>query len=557
MALTVQTLRPNSTPQVGTVATVTGGGGVAHVALSDNSDASYVQLTARCRTDAQVLRVGFPTPTPPAGSKVLSVGLRLRVFTVAAAAPQPVLNHWFRCFEGLPLIYGEVVPPKKRFFSSLCPTDPVGGTWSTVSLGAQITAPSGNAWDVTTNLANFTYDIGRGDDLGGNHRISEVYLDVTYQQISTVTVTGPSGTVASTRPTITWTYSSPDSQPQQSYQVLIYTAAQVGLLGFAPFVTTPIQDSGLTLGEDLQWTLDDDLPDGTYYAYVRANSKWSGVGDFPTAIASTSWTRTVSVGGGGQPAAAQPPNAVLSSATFDAANNRVALTMVPSSSSPTTAAYTVQVSRDGGPWGTIPSLTLIPAAGMTPVTAYDYVAPISKVSQYRVLSYSQSSGLYVAAAGTSGTLSVTPTSPYWWAKDPTNWLLNTILPVIVDGKGEGKPNKVNRRGVSGTFEPLSGNGTVPPIVVGGPYYGESGTLELRFHLNQAADYWPAYDALEQSGHTVLLQKPFGDQVWVQLSAGANSQDTQLTYDVVPGRPDLVQWRHIIVSYTLVGAPDFY
>lgn len=558
MALTVVTIRPNSTSSIGVDTNTVVGAASAHAAWSDNSDSSYVQLTARCRNDPQIIRVGFPTPTIPAGAKVLSVGLRRRVATVAAGTTQPVGLHWFRTLEGLIQIYGQLQQPYKAPFTTLCPTDTSGGTFVDESLGSLTTTQSGAAWDPATNLAsgNFFYDYGRGDDAGGNHRVSEIYVDVTYQQQSTVAVTGPTGTIASTNPTATWTFTSPDSMPQQGYEVALYSAAQVAALGFTPFVTPPLQTSGPQLGEDLQWTVPNAIPDGSYSFYVRATAKWSGPGDFVTATASNTFTRTVAAGGGGQPAAAQPPNATLSSAVFDAANDRVALTMVPSSSSPTTAAYDVQISRDGGvTWDTPPSLTRIPATGMTPLVQYDYLAPISAVSQYRILSYSLSSGKYVAAAATSSTLSVTTSGSTWRLADPANPLNNCV--VTPKWGKDGKHNEVIYPRMTATFQTLGGGGTEqPPIVRNGPTYGEAGTLELMFSGAQLAN-WPLFLQQLQSGHTLLLKKAFAEQKWVRLAAGPNTEDPKLTYDVVPGRPDVIQWRKVTLTYTQCRPPAYY
>lgn len=558
MALGVVTIRPNSTVQLGSW-TVTGAA-TAHAALSDNLDTSYVQVIPRCRLDTAVLRVGFPTPTIPAGAQVYSVGLRRKIATVVAGNPQPSCLHWFRSTYGVISVYGQVAEPRKYYFQSDCPTSPTTSAFVMEDLGTFTTGPGGVPWNVATNLVGLTYDAGRGDDFAGGLQISEVYVDVTYQQASSITVTGPSGTVASTRPTITWTYSSPDSQPQQSYQVAIYTASQVAALGFVPFVVPPIQTSGVVLGEGQQWTLTQDIPDGGYSAYVRATSAWGGPGSFTTPIASTTWTRAVAAGGGGQPAAAQPPNATLSSAVFDAANNRVALTMVPSSSSPTTVKFTVQASRDNGvTWAPIPSLTLISANGMTPVTVYDYVAPINVTSQYRVMAYSTNTAL-IGAAAFSNVLSVMTSGTNWWLKCPANPLLNTVLPVAApSGSGADGGMKIKLRRMQGTFEPLSGPTTeVLPIVVSGPTYGEQGELDLLFVNGEpSGDLYDDYLALDQTGDVLLLQKPNGEQLFVTLGPGAAGQDTEGHYDALPGYPNVIHWRRIKTSFTEVSAPSFY
>lgn len=551
MALTVVTLSPNSTSQTGAATNTVVGAANAHSALSDASDSSYVQMTARARNEAELVRVGFPAPTIPAGGKILSVELNRKILTFASG--QVMTLNWLRTLEGDVLVDGQQQKPYRLFFQVPAPTDGTGGTYVNEGLGKFTTTDSGAAWDASTNMSasHFFVELGRGDDLGGNLRISELSVKVTYQRLATVTVTGPTGTSTKTRPTITWTYSSPDSQPQQSYRVMVYTAAQVAAVGFVPFSSTPLVDSGELLGEDLSWTVTDDLPDGGYSAYVQATSKWAGPGDFPTAVASTSWTRDVTSLG------TQPPNATLSSVTFDLTNDRNAITMVPSSSSPTTAAFTVLVSRDGGvTFDRPPSLQFIPANGTTPVTVYDYLAPIAATSHYKVLAYSQPSGTYVAASGTSSALSVLTSGDTWRLADPQNPLNNCIV-TPVSGGAEGKHDEVTFPRVSASFQPIGGAGTErPPIVVNGPVAGEAGVLTLLFAEDQR-DNWPLFRQQMQSGHTLLLKKSFAQQLWVRLAAGPNTQDPKLTYVAVPGRPDRIMMYKVVLPYTQTVEPTYF
>lgn len=339
-ALTVTILRPNSTSQIGSGGGTSAVGGTAAAVLADNLDTTYVQITSLCRLDSQVIRVGFPTPTIPAGAKVYSVGLRRRIQSVVAGADLPVSNHWFRTIDGPIPVAGQSVLPRKQFFNSTCPTSPTTATWINENLGTYTTGPGGKPWNVvdpTTglpgNLVGLTYDLGRGDSSTTSVlRVSEVYLDITYQQLSSVAVTAPTGTIPDTLPTVKWTYSSPDSQPQQAFNAAVYTAAQVAAAGFTPFVTVPLQSSGVTLGEDLQWTLNSPLTDGSYSVYVQSYSQWSGPGSFPTAVASTSWIRKAysTAAAPPSPSASGPPvPAVLSSVVFDATNNRVGVTVQP------------------------------------------------------------------------------------------------------------------------------------------------------------------------------------------------------------------------------------
>jgi len=772
VALSVVTIRPNSTSQLGSWSVT--GAASAHAALSDNNDSSYVQLLGLCRLDSQVLRVGFPTPSIPAGAKVYSVTLRRRVQSAASGADVPLCYHWFRCRTGATPVSGQQQQTVKSFYNSPCPTT-TAAAWTDETILTATTGPGGQAWDIATNLSGFTYDLGRGDSSGSTTlRVSEVYLDIAYQQASSVTVTAPTGTVPDTRPVVTWTYASPDSQPQQAYQAAIYTAAQVAAGGFVPFVSTPLQSSGgFILGEDLQWTLPTDLTDGSYSAYVQAQARFAGTGDFYSAVASTSWTRTATAPPPVVPVpvllSPPPATAVFNSAVFDSANNRVGLTFTPGtpaatagsigatgaaatsggtgtttlpvsptavgdvlilasnltstslsissvagggvttwtragnfvgttntlsiwmgrvttagaatitvtpsgsiaavthrmiaqqftsaggagttwavdvagtgrnnsssttvtyptvvpgganrayigygqttstglttgatsgytvlldngnnqliysntvtgSQSPTalqtsagvsstlgvtitatmtpaTTAFTVQASRDAGQtWAPIPSLTYVPAVGLSSVVGYDYVAPLNVLSQYRAIAYAGSP--LVAAASPSNVVSATPSDTRHWLKNPANPLLNTPLPVAAPQGQQGI--KVTKRRLMGTFHLLGGSGSeVLPFVVSGPTYGDEYQYELVFidgDLTSPMTLWAAVDQLDRTGGTLLLQQPDGNQLWVALGPGAAGQDTEETYDAMPGDPTKVRWRRRKLVLTEVDAPSYF
>lgn len=399
--LTTLTEQPNSTLQTGSWSVV--GAGSASAALSDGSDSSYVQLTSGlCRLDSQVCRVGFATPTLPAGAQIYSVGLRHRVLAVLSSGNVPTCYHWFRTDAGTITVAGQQILPKKQFYSSPCPTSPSTAVWTTETIISATTAPGNQAWTLA-NLTGFAYDLGRGDtNTTPPLQVSEVYLDITYQQLSTITVTGPTGTISATQPTITWVYASPDSQPQQAFQVAVYTLAQTLAGGFQAFQTTPIQGTGgFVLGEAQQWTLTADLVDGQYVAYVQAEAQWAGPGSFVTAVASTSWTRQAFIPAA--PSTASPPlAAVLNSATFDSANNRVALNFQPGAQ-PTISA--VGAGATSGGTGTT-TLSVSPTTvGDVLVLATNLTSTslsVSSVSGGGVATWLQAASPFVGSGSTVG-----------------------------------------------------------------------------------------------------------------------------------------------------------
>jgi hypothetical protein len=531
---TTITLRPVATGQAGVWSVV--GAASAWQALSDNSDSTYVQAVPTCRLPVDVMAVSFGTPSVPAGAQIYSVGVRRRIQTVVGYRIQ--CCHWFRCNGPLAAITAIIFGIIRFFFGSWCPVQPITA-WVEEDLPATTTDPNGNAWTLNS-FATLYYEFGKIDQTGTPLRVSEAYLDVVYDQQSTVTVTAPTGTITTTcRPTVQWVYASPDSNPQSAYQVAIYTAAQVGAVGFAPFVSTPEQSTGgWILGEDQQWTLASDIVNGTWYAYVQVQQAWGGAASFVSGVASGSWTQSI----------AGAPVATLLDATYDPTNYWVKLDFQPGGSSPTTFAYAVQVSRDlGQTWGPVRGGLFLAATGGVQ-TVYDLEAPIGLVSQYRVLAYGMTGSLYFAASGYSSVLSVTRTGTGdFILSDPLNPLLTTVFPIAYQG------DAVTRRRVQGTFEPISGGLTVNKIVVNGPQYGLEGTFQVIFHKNQPADYYAAFLALDGSGHTLRLDYPTGEYHYILFGPGAVGSDESYTWEM-DFNASKVKYRKMTISYTEVDSP---
>lgn len=558
--LTTVTVQPDSCPQAGSWTTVNAAS--PWQGVSSGSTTSYVQLASGlCKLDNQVIRFGFPTITIPAGAQVYSVGIRRQTQCVVPPfrfpLGIPLCLHWFRSHVGEILIAGQLPRVYTTAFSSPCPTSPSSNTWVIESVNTTAVGPDGAAWSIAVgqNLAdgNFFYDMGRGDTyLNSAIRVAEIWLDVTYQQLSTVTVTAPTGSDTSTNATVQWLYTSGDSQPQQGYQVAIYTKAQTQASGFVPFETTPLDGTnGFILGQDLQWASSYDLTNDSYAAYVQVESQWSGPGSFLSSIGSTTWTRT---------ATGPPDNAILSSAVFDDENNRVALTFAPGPNDTVPTQYfTVYASRNGGSkWDPIPRLTGISAQDMDSITDYDYAAPINVESQYRVIALGGTP--LQSAAAPSAVLAVTPRGNQAWLKSPSNPLLNTVLPIAASKDSE-TGIKITKRRLMGTFQLLSGPGQeVLPFVVSGPTYGNEYQLELMFIEGDETlpmTLWAPVDALDRSGETLLLQFADGTQLWGVTGPGASGQETEETFGAVSGDPTIILWRRRKLTFTPVSPPSFY
>ena len=533
------TIRPNGTVQAPSGGTTLVGAANAHTAWSDNTDASYVQFTTRCRIDSAKVKVSFPAPSIPAGAQIFSVGVQVRIQSVIAPAPQPVHVGWHHCTQSQNIISTILQGIFELLFGWTAPSNPTTATWVLQDLPTETTDPQGNPWTVGS-FNNYQQQIGR-DDLNGNaSRISELYVNITYSVQSSITVTAPTGSVTTTaRPTLTWTYANSQNDAQQAYQWAVYTTAQAAIGGFTPFVS-PSSDSsgGYVFSEILQATTNVDLINGGYVGYVQVQQAWAGLGTFTSAPASTSWTQAV---------AAPPPAATLTDAFWDVTNNRVQLDFLPSSSSPVTTLFAVYVSRDlGATWGFVRNYMSVAASGMSTITAYDYEAPPNIPSQYKVLSYA-SSAPAVPATSFSATLSATPTRIGFWLIDPLNPLNNTMLPVAYLG------DQVTIQKSQGTFLPLAGTTKVNAIVVQGVTYGRQGTFQLIYKAQDGAAIYTAFRQADESTHVLLLQYPTGEQHYMVFGPGSVGSDTSYTWDLNPALNG-VKYRKMSVSYVKVDMP---
>lgn len=531
--MTVLVRRPDATVQLGSWTVV--GAATAHAALLDASDSSYVQLTSRAWLDTQILRLGIEDVTIPAGAKIFSVRTRVRIQQVPVGQPRPRCLGWFRCRKPRNLITAIILFIFRLLFKWHCPEKPttVDPDWVDQELEYLLADPEGAEWTVDS-FNDYEVQLGRDDTNGNALRIAAVYVDIDYSEQPTVDVTGPTGTITdASKATVTWTYADPQQDRQQAFQVRVFTAGQVGAPGFDPAASIAVDESGWTYSESLEWTTNIDLVNDTYHAYVTVEKVWSGLGTFRSGTDSTSWTQNV----------AGAPNPLVTTATFDSALNRVALVLQPSSGSPVTVAYTLEASRDFGlTWSVTYGGGQIPANGTNPVTVYDYAAPLNVESRYRASAYRELGSLrYIS--GYSAVTSVTPVvDGEIWLKDPASPALNSRLPIARDGND--KPSRPRDQGV---FSVLSaGPGPAYKVVVNGPPQGREGTLELIFHERQDTDLWTAFNDLYNTGRTLLLQYPHGEQFYIQLG-----DDLKWTWDL---RRNDVRWRRATVSYVEVKEP---
>lgn len=222
-----------------------------------------------------------------------------------------------------------------------------------------------------TNGATYQWSVATKDASGTAGPYASDFT-LTVGQPATVTVTAPTGSVTNTsRPTVAWSLSDPEGDPQQTYEVRV----ESGAYGTTPGAGTAVWSTGeLASVAARSHTVGIDLTNGTTYrAFVRVKT----AGQY-SAWAYSTFTLALT-----------PPAAPTLAVSNDAANGRVALTVTAGhaeASFPSSVA-TIERSDDGGTtWATVRGADAVALPGTpsaTPQTVYDYEATPGVLTRYR------------------------------------------------------------------------------------------------------------------------------------------------------------------------------
>jgi hypothetical protein len=258
----------------------TTGGGWPLTALTDASDASYgeeTDSTSLMQTDLYTNQNIISLI--PAGARVQGVkGVVRNSSTFANGKGNPYVQ----------VVGSMTAPPGGPDPSSLVniayiqetrqqPTMTAIEDTKTPLVETMVSLITGGAYwlhDIFVAQQDIYWKIGESARSGGiagfSAKFYKTWLEVVYNERPVVVVTAPSGTVINSRPTVTWTYTDPEGDPQTHYQVKIFDAATYGAVGFSADTSTPAWDSGKVVGSSLS-ALSGTLTNGTTYkAYVKA-----------------------------------------------------------------------------------------------------------------------------------------------------------------------------------------------------------------------------------------------------------------------------------------------
>lgn len=493
--MTLVVLRPNGT--ISNTGTVTGAGGVAHTALSDDSDSSTVAYAG-----GQLGQFNLTDLTLPAGAALKTVAVRGRTN----------------------IYYLEI----SLISAGSVRAGGIGGSkasgLATYAFGSPVAAGGPGLTD--PDLDGAVLVIANNDTVSGFvPGAYEAYVDVRYVVQPVVSVSAPTGTLTTTNtPTVTWADTlDADGGAQTNYQVKIFTAAQYGIGGFDPAVSPNTFDSGALSGSALSYALTQPLANATYRAYVRVGQTVNGA-TLWSAYAFSGFIENVT-----------PPAVPTLALTAQSTSGRIQAVITTGGGATTTDRVELQRSVDGGTtWlavrntETVDGTITYPAA---PVTILDYEAPNGTLTSYRARALHNYSGLY-AASNWSTTATATWTSSDWWIKHPNVPALNLKLPAGTAGAMVSYPD-VQRAARQTAFQPL---GATLPIVVADTRGGATGTVIVQLRTTAEKT---ALDALLDRVATLLLQGPaaqgepdryvrIGDHARVRLVNNGNFLTTRDT-----------------------------
>lgn len=282
MADSVITIRPLHQAIGGAGAWTRVGGATDGGALSDDSDATYMNLATAVTLSGQNLnlydmRCDPSTLTLPALAQFRSFRGRVRInsnngpdtYTLEVVATKTGLNAYRYAQRDTLHPFGTslVTESGSNFAPPIAPADLATNIWS---------------WAVYTN-------VGTSFATAEATQVSEAYIDVFYNQaptVSSIAITDAvGGVVSSLTPEVTWVYADPENDVQQYYQVAVWRKADTLVTGFDPF---NVLANALTLDIHLVW--------GSGNASAPNHNGATGLASLATTVSSSAIAATIPPG---------------------------------------------------------------------------------------------------------------------------------------------------------------------------------------------------------------------------------------------------------------------
>jgi hypothetical protein len=527
--LPTTTLRPNSTvarARAGNPSTAVFPGGTtagddaaAWAALQDESDASY-HYGAEALVESTYpsgYRYGFDDVALPAGARILYLQGRQRIAMANPAGNQRI-GVWWMDSSTLAVHWSEEFTTTRD------------SVHRTVAGSQRSRDASGNDWTAATvNRVIEQFQMYALDGNGGDTWLYESYLDVVYRRQGSVTGLTPVGgsTAVTSRPTIGWTPQAPDNtgNPQYSYLVRLFTAAQVASGGFNPWTTPPVWTTGEVVNASARSVqVGVDIANGNYVAYVWVAQPWSGTtGRWWSPDASTAFAVVAIV-----PASPE----VRAWGESGAARNAIEVSGISGA-----AELVVVEAFDGQEWVQVRSAVDAAVTGAIMVF-HDYERPPWVITRYRAYAIDTAGGVRAASAPSAEAVAEWQSND-WWLKDPLDPSRNRIVGVSSFPFAERRPQ---------TRLDLLGNDK--PAVIHDGSKGFEGQCSM-WALDQ--ETFDALLAMVRDSDTLLIQRNLGDQFYIARGDSVNIE--QLRAVPLADEPYSVRHAHSLsFSWTEVAPP---
>ena len=479
----------------------TANGGNGDAVLADASDSTYVQGPSYAPDYARALVLGLTDITIPAGAVISGVRVRTRAKDMSTYP-------WDSQGRAVPAnAAGQMGNGVATAWGQTAITDYTGGY--------ETAKPGGGPWTAADVNALHLAFLTTTNYFGSGIRFYMAAIDVAYNERPVVTSAVASSPFGVSRPSVSWTSTDPEGDPQQGYQVKWFSAAQYGAGGFSPATSAATYDTGEITSPATSHQIPIDLTNTTTYrAYVRVRQP-----DVSGQALWSDWTASNSVTIDVTPPPAPGLTYTGNATTLAAAHIQMSATK---NNPQTDTTLFVEYSDDAGvTWTVHPAMNGIAFTGTT--TLKDYEVPLGIVRRYRAKVVA---GVVAGSAWSATVVAPAVPATRWWLKDPLDPTRN-FAPRISDFK-------FSLPRPQAAYDPV---GRTDHVVITEGTQAPTGSFVITTHNKGEYDIAMAATT---SGRVLLLQDIFGRQWYMALG---DSDDWELVQAFDPTGTYIIRHFH--------------
>lgn len=568
MGGTLANLDPNAAPITPPTSGWTAVGGTVQAVLADASDATYIH-DGTIGSGATRIQQPLSQPTLPTGAAIKYVYGKIRASQAVGTKRLTTFMRSQRPSDGV--IY---YTAKYTFQPTAVIQD-----FQITAAGAVAQSKSQETID---NLWIDTYLEG-GGPFAEDHRLYKMYGVVVYVDAPTASGTALSPSNANTlttRPPITWAYSSTDGLTQYEYQVVVWKLTDINLFtgGRAAFeanvnnifvnrISSTVNGpnftgtdaanhaatwvSALTAAGATDWTVSNDnivTPttdlDGTsqYVAYVRVSSQWQGERLAGNQYDKLDFTQTITL-------PAQPSTITAVWQRDFQFQTKIDVTVIAETLGSWTGRKVIVERRIvGSPataWTVIPAGTVEMGASAGTFTVYDTLAAVGRTLEYRARSVFWISLGYEASGLRKTSASIVADFNAFVLRDPLS--VGSAVVFRIQGDFEATQDEVQ-----GVFRPL---GQQFPVVISDRVLGKRWQLQIRVKDTLPEAF---LDVLRSNQSQLVLQTDMQDTwFWVRFGPSMSKRILRQTDRTTASKREQTWGLELIEVQAVPGQPQVY